>query len=133
MALGALSRRVLATQCRVVHVTGAFADQVNVVAAGIRDLVHSPLAQPRTEHEIEVPEVVAVNRFSLERWVGTPIDNSLTLVVIPQGIRARSLRTLVDRYASGSPTALVLVATQHRGFPFGFVRARKTALASQPG
>jgi hypothetical protein len=128
MDLGALSRRLLTGGYEVVYVAGPAESQTGRVSTSISELldaarIASHLQTPggnqkrRTgpPSERSIPRIVVLDVTSLEHWIGTPDDCSLTLVLVPEGIRARALHKLLDRHATGSPTALVLMALHRRG------------------
>jgi hypothetical protein len=121
MGLGALSRRLLTREDDVVYVTGSVQSEVDRISAGINECLTGTGGTRRTQEARDGqpmepdgtrprpgPEIVPVDTSSLETWMGTD-NHSLTLLVVPEGIRAASLHRLADHAASGSAAALVLV------------------------
>jgi hypothetical protein len=123
--LSALSRRLLTEEHHVVYVTGSVQGQVDQISTGLTECLNGSTdaretgqheQEPRNGHAKEsgaprlrpIPEIVAVDSSDLETWLG-PDERSLTLLVVPEGIRASSLHRLADQAASGSDAALVLV------------------------
>jgi hypothetical protein len=120
MAIGALSRRVLAEKHDVVYLTGPVQSQVERVASSVGAfLANAPgsgPAQPYGDAALtstsptarRAPEVTVLDQASLETWVEDPDHCSLTVLVVPEGIRAGALHRLVDQRVSGNAAALVL-------------------------
>ena len=121
MGLTALSRRLLTEDHEVVYVTGSVQGEVDQISAGISECFNGQQSpkhgqEPRNGHAHKtegarlhpIPEIVAVDRKSLESWLGSD-ERSLTLLVVPEGIRAASLQRLADQAASGRSAGLVLV------------------------
>jgi hypothetical protein len=146
VGVGALARRLLMEGHQVVYVTGTAQSQVDQVSASISSVLARARAAPPRATGTDGPdeasgarrkaptlEIVALETSSIEEWIGTPDDEALTLLVVPEGIKARSLRTLVDQHASGSAAALALVTLHRKGIRFASKRRREAALASQPG
>jgi len=125
MAIGALSRRLLTKEHDIVYVSGPDPGQVDRVANSVSTFLadvqtsRPPLAPGElgqdwsSRKRIPVPEVATLDSSALETWVESPEHCSLTLLVVPEGIRATSLRQQADQHASSSAAALVLV-THHR-------------------
>jgi hypothetical protein len=141
MAIGAVSRRLLKGEHDVVYVTGPVQGQVDRVASGVStflgssqnsgsSLAYGDLGprDPTSPRSRSAPEIAALDSSSLETWVEAPGHCSLTLLVVPEGIRAGSLRQLVDQRTAGSAAALVLVA--RRGLWTSLRRTRKAAAAN---
>jgi capsular polysaccharide biosynthesis protein len=146
VGIGALARRLLIEGHEVVYVTGPVQSQVDQVSASISSVLAKARVGPpgttasdgedaatRPRRTSPTPDIVALETSSLEEWIATPDTGALTLLVVSEGIRARSLRTLVDQHASGTAAALALVALHRRGIRFASKRRREAALASQPG
>jgi len=131
MAIGALSRRLLKEEHDLVYVTGPVQGQVDRVAGAVAKFLSDarssspPLsfadleADPRGAKDFPGPEITILDPSSLETWVEPPGHCSLTLLVVPEGIRARSLHQLVDQRTSGGAAALVLVARHLEWLPRG--------------
>jgi capsular polysaccharide biosynthesis protein len=144
--IGSLARRLLQARHDVVYVTGPVQSQVDQVAASITDFLARARAAPRNRPQGRAAdpttgtgtppralEIVALDASSLEEWVAIPDAGALTLLVVPEGIPARSLRTLVAQHASGDDAALALVTLRRQGSGFGWKRRHGATLASQPG
>jgi hypothetical protein len=106
VAVGSLSRRLLREKHDVVYVAGPVRSQVDQVAAGVEAFLTHAGATPGAS----VPEVSTLSTSSLETWVAAPDRCSLTLLVVPEGIRSATLRQLADQHSSGGATAVVLVS-----------------------
>ena len=145
VGVGALARRLLREGHEVVYVTGPVQSQVDQVSASISTVLARARAAAQengraartrrreARRKPPTPEIVALETTSIEEWIGTPDNGGLTLLVVPEGIKARSLRTLVDQHASGNAAALALVTLHRKGIGFASKRRREAALASQPG
>ena len=145
VGVAALARRLLMEGHEVVYVTGPVQSQVDQVCASINGVLAKARAGPprttgasqdeatRGRRTPPTPEIVALETTSIEEWIGAPDNGGLTLLVVSEGIKARSLRTFVDQHASGNAAALALVTLHRKGIGFASKRRREAALASQPG
>ncbi len=146
VGIGALARRLVTAGHDVVYVTGPEQSQVDRVAGIISSFLGRTRAAPPGQAHLDAQagvtgpgsarptlEVVAVEGSSLEAWIGAPDDAALTLLVVPEGIRAKSLRMLVAEHASSGTAALALVTLHRQSIRFTSKRRREAALASQPG
>lgn len=119
MAVGAISRRLLAEKHDVVYVTGPVQSQVERVASSVSAFLANARGSstPQTYGDAALtssaaarraPEVTVLEPSSLETWVEDPDHCSLTVLVVPEGIRAGALHRLMDQRVSGGAAALVL-------------------------
>jgi capsular polysaccharide biosynthesis protein len=144
--VGALSRRLLKGEYDVVYVTGSSQRQVDGVANSVcRFLANARsgtgLGQPPVAvgqdrpslSRLVVPEITAVGPASLETWVEAPGRRSLVLLVVPEGIRSKSLHRMIDAHASGSASALVLVTGPRREWAPRWRTRRADAAAPASG
>ncbi|MEP6665252.1 MAG: hypothetical protein ABJA81_02285, partial [Nocardioidaceae bacterium] len=94
----------------------AFLDRVHGLATKPEDQEASPEAdspsgQPGSPREPRMrPELLVLDGPSLEQWARHPDEAELTLLMVPEGIGARSLRNASDAYFTGGPAGLVIVA-----------------------
>jgi hypothetical protein len=95
LAVGALSRRLLRDKHDVVYLAGPVRSQVDQVAAGLQAF----LTNAGTPPAAPVPEVTTLAASSLETWVAATDRCSMTLLVVPEGIRSATLHQLADRYS----------------------------------
>jgi len=142
MALGALARRLLREKHEVIFVTGPVQSQADRVAAAVEaffaNVRHTRGAQahPDSAHDkdstggLVPPEITTLDASSLETWVEPPDRCSLTLVVVPEGIRSSMLHRLVDQHRASGAAALVLVSPRHSWHPRR--RLRKVAVPLSP-
>ena len=145
MAIGALSRRLLLEKHDVVYVTGPVQSQVERIASSVSAFLANargpnPAAQTYGDAALtssspsarRAPEVTALDPTSLETWVEDPDHCSLTVLVVPEGIRAGALHRLVDQRVSGNAAALVLTVP-HREWRAPRPRRKAAAPSSHLG
>ena len=138
MAVGALGRRLLRGEHDVVHVTGPDQVKVKRVAASVSQFLNtaresaqpsvfgSTESDPRAGQGRKAVEVRALDPASLETWVEPADRCSMTLLVVPEGIRSSALRRLVDQRVAGSAGAVFLTTT-HVQVPWRRRAQRATA------
>lgn len=122
LAMRALCRRLLAGGHEVVLVAGTSRKEVQGFCTDMKSLLaNAHVVAPtetldpgsvrgaRSSSTPPVPEIVALDPTSSDLWVDAPDGRSLTLLLVPEGIRSSVLRRIVDQYASGTHAALALV------------------------
>jgi hypothetical protein len=129
VAVGALSRRLLREKHDVIYVTGPVQSDVERIGAAVDAFLATARSTRATpiyaydEHDADSPkglvppEIVTLEASSLETWVEPPDRCSLTLIVVPEGIRSSVLHRLVDQHGAGGSAALVLVPRQRSWHP----------------